>query len=69
MSDIVERLAKENERQRDAGGDMLYRGPSDPLLTEAADTIAALRAEVEMLKAALTDLLLADRLFGCATER
>jgi hypothetical protein len=50
MSDIVERLRAENERKRDAGGDMLYRGPSDPLLTEAADTITDLRAEVEALK-------------------
>lgn len=44
---LDERLQAEIERKRDAGGDMLYRGAPDPLLTEAADEIASLRAEVD----------------------
>lgn len=53
---LEERLRAEIERKRDAGGDMLYRGAPDPLLTEAADEIASLRARVEVLEGALTEI-------------
>lgn len=44
--DLKARLAKEIARLRDVRGDYLDLAPPDPLLTEAADYIATLEAQL-----------------------
>ena len=53
MTDLIERLRAEVRQRQYESGDMLYLGAPDPLLTEAADEIAALRARVAEMEAAL----------------
>lgn len=51
MTDLIDRLRAEIRQRQYDSGDMLYLGAPDPLLTEAADEIAALRARVAELEA------------------
>lgn len=47
MSDIVEQLRAEIARKQDAEGDRLYLASPCPVLTEAAETILALRTAIK----------------------
>lgn len=51
MTDLIDRLRAEIRQRQYDSGDMLYLGAPDPLLTEAADEIAALRERVAELEA------------------
>lgn len=54
-SELIERINAEIARQRQTRADILDYGTPDPLLVEAATTIAALQAELaEARKQALT---------------
>lgn len=57
MGDLIDRLRAEIRQRQYDSGDMLYLGAPDPLLTEAADEIAALRERV----AELEEMLVAER--------
>jgi hypothetical protein len=60
MTDLIERLRAEVRQRQYESGDMLYLGAPDPLLTEAADEIAALRARVAELEGLIRECRLAD---------